>query len=151
MRKIGIIFAVAFSLAGAGVCLTSTASVDVKKNGVGSNDLKPVCENFIGQLSRGDKDAFNLLWKNMAAPEEARSAIDAQRQAAELRYAEEKLGKYLGCELVQEKTSGTSLRKYIYLGKYEKHAIQWTVILYRPNDEWKILSFVWTRLDDSPF
>lgn len=148
MHKIAIILAATLTLVGASVCITGAASSDAGKIAA-SDDMKPLCEDFIRELSNGNKDAFDLIWKRMTRPEEAKHAIDAQRQAADIRYAGEKLGKYLGCELVQEKHSGNSLRKYIYAAKYEKDVLQWTVVLYRPQDEWKIVSFRWTPPGDS--
>jgi hypothetical protein len=152
MHKTGIILFAIAVFVGPSICLTGSASSDAGKSIV-ADDLKPVCENFIRQISHGDKDAFNLIWKNMVTPPEASAGreTEAQRQAEELRFAEGRYGKYLGCELVQEKNSGNSLRKYVYLAKYEKNVLQWTVILYRPHGEWKILSFLWTAPGDSLF
>ncbi len=46
--------------------------------------------------------------------------------------------KWRSQELVQTKKIGKSFVRYIYLHKFEKHAIYWQIDFYKPRKEWKI-------------
>ena len=54
---------------------------------------------------------------------------------------EARFGKSIGYEFISESRAGDSVIKYVYLHKFEKHAIVWQFVFYRPNQTWLINSF----------
>lgn len=52
----------------------------------------------------------------------------------------QRFGKSLATEFVTEKKVGTSFIQYIYLQKFQRHAIRWVFVFYRPADRWLINS-----------
>jgi hypothetical protein len=55
-------------------------------------------------------------------------------------------GELIGYELAQRQEIGSSLVRFTYLAKYERHALRWSFDFYRPDDRWLLNSFWW---DDS--
>ena len=51
---------------------------------------------------------------------------------------QQRFGKSLGTEFVKEEKGGESFVRFTYLQKFEKHAIRWLFIFYRPKNEWVI-------------
>jgi len=54
---------------------------------------------------------------------------------------EARFGKSVGSEFISESRAGDSVHKYVYLHKFEKHAIVWQFVFYRPGDAWVLNSF----------
>ncbi len=50
----------------------------------------------------------------------------------------QRFGVSIGTEFIQEETAGDSLARFIYLQKFENHAIRWIFRLYKPRDKWVI-------------
>lgn len=50
----------------------------------------------------------------------------------------QRFGITTGKELVQTKRIGKSFIRYIYLHKFENHAIYWQIDYYKPKTQWKI-------------
>jgi len=50
----------------------------------------------------------------------------------------QRFGVTTGKELVQTKKIGKTFIRYIYLHKFENHAIYWQIDYYKPKNEWKI-------------
>ena len=50
-------------------------------------------------------------------------------------------GKPIGWELVREQRVNETLRRYIYLVKYESGAVCWEFIFYRPHDAWRLWTY----------
>jgi len=73
--------------------------------------------------------------------------IDGLASNAKLQWQviEARFGKPLGYELVSTERIGTSFVRFIYLQKFEKHALRWEFTYYRPKDGWLANSF---KFDD---
>jgi len=52
-------------------------------------------------------------------------------------------GKVVGWEFVREDAAGESLLRLIYLQKFERHALGWVFIFYKPRDRWLLNEFRW--------
>lgn len=64
------------------------------------------------------------------------SNASLQWQVIEARY-----GKPQGYELIKTERIGQSFVRYVYLQKFEKHALRWRVSFYRPRDTWMTNNF----------
>lgn len=69
--------------------------------------------------------------------------IDGLTSNASLQWQviEARFGKPLGYELVKTERIGQSFVRYVYLQKFEKHALRWRVSFYRPRDAWMTNNF----------
>lgn len=51
---------------------------------------------------------------------------------------QQRFGKSLGTEFVKVEKGGNSFVRFTYLQKFEKHAIRWLFVFYKPREEWVI-------------
>ena len=56
---------------------------------------------------------------------------------------QQRFGKSLTTEFVNERTVGESFIRYTYLQKFERHAVRWTFVFYKPKDRWLVNSVSW--------
>jgi hypothetical protein len=73
--------------------------------------------------------------------------IDGMASSAKLQWqiVETRFGKPVGYELVATERLGQSFVRYVYLQKFEHHALRWVFAFYRPKDVWLANSF---KFDD---
>ena len=58
----------------------------------------------------------------------------------------QRFGASLGTERIAERQAGESLVQIVYLHKFERHALRWVFLFYKPVDRWMINSVAY---DDS--
>ncbi len=51
---------------------------------------------------------------------------------------QQRFGKPIGSEFVKEEKAGASFVRLTYLQKFEKHAVRWLFVFYKPKEEWLI-------------
>lgn len=56
---------------------------------------------------------------------------------------QQRFGKSLATEFVNERTIGESFIRYTYLQKFERHAVRWTFVFYKPKEGWLVNSVSW--------
>ena len=57
---------------------------------------------------------------------------------------QQRYGKSLATEFIKEEKVGESFVRYIYLQKFERHALRWTFVFYRPAGEgWLVNAVSW--------
>jgi hypothetical protein len=130
-------------LVGLSLCLTGVANS--KATAIPSPEApKKLCEQIVDQASRGERKGFDLIVGNLACG--PTSSLDKElvithtrEEVGKALNVLEKYGKYLGYELAEEHSLGASLRKCIYMAKFERGAMRWTFICYRPRDTWRIV------------
>ena len=54
---------------------------------------------------------------------------------------EKRFGKAIGVEFLASEDAGDSLYALSYLQKFERHAVRWRFLFYRPRDRWVLNSF----------
>lgn len=50
----------------------------------------------------------------------------------------QRFGASIGTEFVSQVEGGASLARFVYLQKFQNHAIRWVFTFYKPNDRWVI-------------
>lgn len=73
--------------------------------------------------------------------------IDGMASSAKMQWqlVETRFGKPLGYELVMTERIGNSFIRYVYLQKFDNHALRWVFAYYRPKDVWLANAF---KFDD---
>jgi hypothetical protein len=56
---------------------------------------------------------------------------------------QQRFGKSLDTEFVNQQKVGESFIRYTYLQKFERHAIRWTFVFYKPKDQWIVNAVSW--------
>ena len=121
---------------------------------------KAVCEKFLLYIlqdktsdafavsrTAGIKGGDDLEWSHLV------STTDSQ-----LIEAKHKYGEPLGWELVREYRVNETLRRYVYLFKYDSGLLHWEFVFYRPRNDWRLtflhfddtLDAVWSSSGSGP-
>jgi hypothetical protein len=144
MRK--ALFVIVFTAAG--VLATSAHLIASKSEESRSHQAaRQMADETMRLLEQGDLPAmFASLKQKFDLPEAELSSLenmlDHQR-----RLMASKAGKSVGVEFVAADEIGDSLVRFTYLEKFEKSALVWRMILYRPTDNWRLHELSW---DDKP-
>lgn len=56
---------------------------------------------------------------------------------------QQRFGKSLATEFIDEQRIGESFIQYTYLQKFERHAIRWKFVFYRPKSAWMVNAVSW--------
>ena len=56
---------------------------------------------------------------------------------------QQRFGKSTSTEFIEESKVGESFIRYTYLQKFERHAIRWTFVFYKPVSHWLVNSVAW--------
>ena len=56
---------------------------------------------------------------------------------------EKRFGQPIAVEFVREEKVADSFVKYLFIQKFEHHAIRWVLIFYKPRDVWKVNNIEW--------
>lgn len=69
--------------------------------------------------------------------------IDGLASGAKLQWQmiESRFGNPVGYELIRTEHIGKSFVRYVYLQKFEKHALRWRISFYRSRDAWMTNNF----------
>lgn len=54
-----------------------------------------------------------------------------------------RFGEPIDVEFVREEKINDTLVQYIYLQKFENHAVRWLIMFYKPRDIWKVNNVTW--------
>jgi hypothetical protein len=105
-----------------------------------SVEPKAVCEKFLLYILQGKtSEAFavsraaggrggdDLQWSDLVSSTHA--------QLIEVKH---KYGEPLGWELVREYRVNETLRRYVYLFKYDSGVLHWEFVFYRPRNDWRL-------------
>lgn len=76
--------------------------------------------------------ATNKLFTNLAQINAVKAKLDSGQAA---------LGKYLGKELISQKSVSPGFVGYTYLAKHENEPIRFTFIFYKPQNDWILYRF----------
>jgi len=101
-------------------------------------ETKVFSNQLVSQMVKNDfKNALNKAKPYWPLPEvEIDGMINKINQQWPM--VKQRFGLSTGQELVQTKRIGKSFIRYIYLHKFENHAIYWQIDFYKPKSEWKI-------------
>jgi hypothetical protein len=106
-------------------------------------NCKKMCEEVMGVLGDGGVDeAFEKLASYWVFGESEFDNFHLQT-TKQMDLVEPRFGKAVGYQLVKEEMIGKTIMKCTYLQKFERHALRWTFLFYRPVDRWLLNTFEW--------
>ncbi|MCG8565684.1 MAG: hypothetical protein MI747_11455 [Desulfobacterales bacterium] len=113
------------------------------------SDIRAFCDEFMDQIVRADfQAAFDSTKSFWPVPEvEVDGIVNQVKQQWPL--MENRFGSSLGAEWIRGKRIGASFLRYYFLHKFEKHAIQWQMDFYKPQDYW-IINGITFEVDLNP-
>ncbi|EON90563.1 hypothetical protein MARLIPOL_18148 [Marinobacter lipolyticus SM19] len=106
-------------------------------------DTKSLCQKAADTFGAGKaKESFNILQPYWPMPSEEINNLAYQTET-QLKMVSERFGKILGADFVGTKVAGTSFVKHTYIGKFEKHAVRYVCMFYKPKSEWVVNAVFW--------
>ncbi|QHI69128.1 hypothetical protein [Tichowtungia aerotolerans] len=106
-------------------------------------ELRDICDKIMGFVGDNDiESAFEEMKKYTILPE---SEMDGACEGTQKQLAllQNRYGKCIGYELVDEQLVSNSLVKFIYLAKCKNVPLVWRFIFYQSDGNWSLTSFVW--------
>ncbi|MBN2776209.1 MAG: hypothetical protein JXR36_01115 [Bacteroidales bacterium] len=93
-------------------------------------------EAFFTIFEEDVNQAVDYLFATNPLIDSNQEGIKAIKERLEL--SRKLLGNYYGAEIVSKYFAGDSYAKYIYSLKYERQPVKLVIILYKPNQKWKV-------------
>lgn len=93
-------------------------------------------EGFFTIFDEDANQAVDYLFETNPLIDGDQEGIKAIKERLEL--SRKLLGNYYGEEIVSKYYAGESYAKYIYSLKYERQPVKLVVVLYKPNQKWKV-------------
>jgi hypothetical protein len=116
------------------------------------SEPKDVCQRLLAFVREGkvsDAIAVSQAASFKCAHDEGDWNLGAATVEHHLKAFRGTYGEPLGWELVQENRANETLRRYVYLFKYETNVLCWAFIFYRPHNDWKLISWHYSESLDS--
>jgi kynurenine formamidase len=102
-----------------------------------------LCENSVSLLSHGQvSETFDLLKPYWPLPEAEMDNLSYQTKS-QLDMVSKRFGKAIGTDFIRTQKAGNSFLKHTYILKYEKTAIRYICIFYKPKKTWLVNSITW--------
>jgi len=105
-------------------------------------EIREFTDKVMNQVASGDlKGGFNLISDAYTVVPKAELEALTGQAMLQVPAMESRFGKSIGYEFLSESRAGKSVIKFVYLQKFEKHAIVWQFIFYNPKGQWIMNSF----------
>ena len=104
-------------------------------------DAKLLAKNVMALVEKGDTNkGLNLLKPYLIIPE---SEFDVMLNNLKMQQSliDQRFGKTVGVEYINEKIVGNSFMRITYAQKFEKHAMRWNFYFYKPKNGWVLNTF----------
>jgi hypothetical protein len=122
-----------FLIAFVAIVVISATSVSSIKAQATPDELM---EAFFVIFNEDVNQAIDYLFATNDMIDPSQQGIKAIKERLEL--SRKLLGNYYGSEIIDIYYAGDSYVKYIYSLKYERQPVKFIVVIYKPNDKWKV-------------
>ena len=108
-----------------------------------SNATKELCGSAVDAFSSGNpRNSYEILREHWPLPDEEITNLAYQTES-QLKMVSSRFGKILGADFVGTKMAGSSFIEHTYIAKFEKHAVRYICVFYKPKDNWLVNSIYW--------
>ncbi len=108
-------------------------------------DVKKVTDEVMVKVGKGDLEGGLKTFKSLTIIPEAEFDAMMGQAVQQSPMMAARFGQVIGYEFIKEERIGESLARYVYIQRFEKHAMRWMFYLYQGKTGWVINSF---RFDD---
>ncbi|NKI17534.1 hypothetical protein HCU74_08895 [Spongiibacter sp. KMU-166] len=131
MKNIVIVLSIFFSL--------SATAEPIKDVG----GTKQLCQQAADAFGSGDpKKSMEILKPHWPLPVEEINNLAYQAES-QLKMVSSRFGSILGADFVGTKVAGKSFIQHTYIGKFEKHAVRYICVFYKPKEKWVVNAVYW--------
>ena len=117
-------------------------------NSLAQNDPQKISDEFFRIYKEKNSDAaLDYLFGTNKWMNDAKDQIDNVK--FKLNGTLKQLGDYYGYNLITKKTIGEHLWLYNYIVRYDRQALRFSILFYKPNDQWRLMNFSYDdNIDD---
>ena len=108
-------------------------------------EVRKVTDDVMSKVGKGELEAGLRAFKSLTIIPEAEFEAMLGQATTQLPIAASRFGAVAGSEFIREDHIGESLARFVYIQKFDKHAIRWIFYLYKGKNGWVINTF---RFDD---
>lgn len=131
MKKIAVVLSIFLSIS-----VTAEPIKDIE-------GTKQLCQKAADAFGAGNaKQSMEILKPHWPLPVEEIDNLAYQTES-QLKMVSSRFGEILGADFVGTKVAGTSFVQHTYIGKFEKHAVRYICVFYKPKKEWVVNSVYW--------
>ena len=88
------------------------------------------------------KESFSVLKEYWPMPEEEINDL-IYKTETQLAMVSSRFGKILSSDYIKSETAGDSFTRHTFTIKFEKHAVRYLCVFYKPKDIWLVNSITW--------
>lgn len=132
------IISVVSLILGFGLSTSVTVAADALRS---KEDARVLSDAVVRTVASGDVEAgLKLVKPYVIVPE---SEFDAAVESAKEKWpsVQARFGKSIGYEFVCEQSAGESIYRIVEIVKFEKHAVRFTFLYYRPKNDWLLNTY----------
>lgn len=112
------------------------ASLTISTNLKAQSTPEELMEAFFTIFNEDVNLAIDHLFATNPMIDPSQQGIKSIKERLEL--SRKLLGNYHGYEIIDVYQAGDSYRKYVYSLKYERQPVKFIVVLYKPDQKWKV-------------
>jgi len=104
---------------------------------------KNLCSNAVESLSKNQvSESFDILRPHWPMPKEELDNLSYQTKT-QLATVSSRFGNMIGSDFIKTQEAGSSFIQHTYVVKYEKHALRYVCLFYKPKQEWVVNAVYW--------
>ena len=107
------------------------------------NATKQLCRSAADAFSSvNPRKSYEILREYWPLPEQEITNLAYQTES-QLKMVSNRFGNILGADYVGTKVAGSSFIEHTYIAKFEKHAVRYICVFYKPKANWIVNSIYW--------
>jgi hypothetical protein len=107
------------------------------------DDTKALCEKAVKALDAGKvKQSFEILKPHWPLPNAELDNLAYQTES-QLKMAASRFGASAGTDFISTKVAGQSFIQHTFISKFEKHAVRYVCVFYKPKSQWLVNAVNW--------
>lgn len=104
---------------------------------------KKLCGSAAEAFGKGDaRGSFDILKAHWPLPKQEIENLSYQTET-QLKMVASRFGNTIGSDFISTKVAGDSFVQHTYIGKYDKHAVRYICVFYKPKDHWVVNAVYW--------
>ncbi|WP_206483505.1 hypothetical protein [Thalassotalea sp. G2M2-11] len=104
---------------------------------------KEICGNAVEKFSKNKvSESFDSLRPFWPLPKAELDNLSYQTKS-QLDMVSGRFGRILGSDFIKSQIAGTSFVQHTYAIKFEKHALRFVCLFYKPENKWVVNSVYW--------
>jgi hypothetical protein len=108
-----------------------------------TSETKSLCGDAVEYFSKNQvKESFNILRPYWPLPKQELDTLSSQTKT-QLATVSGRFGNSVGSDFIKTQEAGSSFIQHTYAIKFEKHALRFVCLFYKPKKDWVVNAVYW--------